>query len=114
MMRLARWRRVLPTPIAVVSLGILAMVISLGPPAEAIVLPPNFQEVVVVPGAANGLSWPVGMAFLPDGRFLVIQQSGQIRLVVSGALVSTVLLNIPEVEFNGERGLLGIAVDPDF
>ncbi|HXJ80050.1 MAG TPA: PQQ-dependent sugar dehydrogenase [Candidatus Methylomirabilis sp.] len=99
---------------AAVSLGIWVMLMSSVPPAEAIVLPTNFQEVVVVAGSTQGLSWPVGMAFLPDGRLVVIQQSGQVRLVVNGALVSTVLLNMPEVVFSGERGLLGIAVDPNF
>src|SRR5262245_54704556 len=112
MAQIARWGRVTST--RVVSLGIAAVLMAVAPRAEAITLPPNFQEVVVVPSAANGLSWPVGLAFLPDGRILIIQQSGQIRLVVNGTLVVNALLTMPEVTFNNERGLVGIAVDPDF
>jgi glucose/arabinose dehydrogenase len=90
------------------------MIATIASRAAAIELPPNFEEAAVVPGGPNGLAWPVGFAFLPDGRVLIIQQSGEIRLVVNGTLVADALLAMPEVEFNGERGLLGIAVDPDF
>ena len=114
MAHLGRLVRALFNTLPVVSLGIAAMLVAGLPRAEAITLPPNFQETIVVPGAQNGLQWPVGLAFLPDRRILIIQQSGQIRLVANGALVANALLTMPEVEFNGERGLLGIAVDPDF
>ncbi|MBI5044012.1 MAG: PQQ-dependent sugar dehydrogenase [Nitrospirae bacterium] len=72
-------------------------------------LPTGFTESNVV----TGLSSPVGMAFLPDGRILVIEQAGAIKLVSSGT--ATTLLTVAGVNTNGnERGLLGIAVDPDF
>jgi len=108
--RVSAWGRSL----VVVSTAFLALLLPFVPPVDAIVLPPQFQEAVVVPAGPAGLSFPDGMAFLPDGRILVIQQGGQIRLVVNGTLVAGTLLTMPEVELVSERGLVGIAVDPDF
>jgi glucose/arabinose dehydrogenase len=93
--------------------SVIALMAAAGP-AQAVTLPSGFQEVVVVPGGAPGLEWPAAMAFLPDGRILVAELGGQIRLVANGALVAGPLLAMPEVEFFWERGLLGLAVDPDF
>src|SRR5262245_50216038 len=94
-----------------VSAAFMGLLLPFVPSAHAIVLPAQFQEVVVVP---SGLSAPIGLAFLPDGRALIIEQGGKIRLVVNATLVPGALLTMPEVEFNWERGLLGIAVDPGF
>ena len=56
----------------------------------------------------------VGFDLLPDGRALVIgYQTGEVKLVVDGAIKSTVV-KISDVKFSSEQGLLGIAVDPDF
>ncbi len=71
-------------------------------------LPSGFTESNVV----TGLSSPVGMAFLPDGRILVIEQAGAIKLVSSGT--ASTLLTVAGITTGGERGLLGIAVDPDY
>jgi glucose/arabinose dehydrogenase len=59
----------------------------------------------------GGLSTPTAIAFLPDGRPLVAQKSGALRLVESG--VATTLVTIP-VCSGSEMGLLGIAIDPAF
>ena len=57
---------------------------------------------------------PVGMAFLPEGRLLIVEQnSAKIRLLtgpVGSAAVD--VCTVPSVSTGGERGLLGIAVDP--
>ena len=52
------------------------------PSAIAGVLPAGFTESNVV----TGLTSPIGMAFLPDGRIIVIEQAGRVRLVVNGVL----------------------------
>ncbi|MBC8075050.1 MAG: PQQ-dependent sugar dehydrogenase, partial [Chloroflexales bacterium] len=58
---------------------------------------------------------PTAMVFLPDGRALVTQKSGQVRVVKDGALLPTPALDIAgAVCDDGERGLLGIAADPQF
>ncbi|MCW3463134.1 PQQ-dependent sugar dehydrogenase [Chitinophaga nivalis] len=72
-------------------------------------LPANFQRVQVV----NGLSSPTALAFLPDGRILVAEQGGKLRIIKNGSLLSTPVLTVSTTS-GGERGLLGIAVDPDF
>src|SRR3954447_15974577 len=62
-----------------------------------------------------GLAQPVGFAFLPDGRLLVVEQkSARILLVrTSGTPRADSVGVVPSVNTNGsERGLLGIAVDP--
>jgi glucose/arabinose dehydrogenase/regulation of enolase protein 1 (concanavalin A-like superfamily) len=53
------------------------------------------------------------MEFAPDGRLFVCQQGGQVRVIKNGALLGTPFLTAP-VDGTGERGLLGIAFDPNF
>jgi len=53
------------------------------------------------------------MAFAPDGRLFVAQQGGALRVIKDGALLATPFLTVP-VSSSGERGLLGIAFDPNF
>jgi glucose/arabinose dehydrogenase len=53
------------------------------------------------------------MAFLPDGRILVTQKYGQLRMVKNGSLLPTPVLAL-SVNGSNERGLLGVAVDPGF
>ncbi len=53
------------------------------------------------------------MAFAPDGRLFVCQQGGQLRVIKTGSLLSTPFVSLT-VESSGERGLLGIAFDPNF
>jgi glucose/arabinose dehydrogenase len=53
------------------------------------------------------------MQFAPDGRLFVSQQSGKLRIIQDGQLLTTPFVTVP-VDASGERGLLGIAFDPDF
>jgi glucose/arabinose dehydrogenase len=62
----------------------------------------------------SGLNFPVAMAFAPDGRLFYNElQTGKIRVVKSGGLQSTPFATIP-ILTGGERGLIGIAFDPQF
>lgn len=72
-------------------------------------LPANFQRVQVV----TGLNGPACLAFLPDGRILIGQQNGQLRVVKNGALLSTPAVSL-SVSSSGERGLIGVVADPAF
>jgi glucose/arabinose dehydrogenase len=72
-------------------------------------LPDGFQDVNVV----SGLSNPTAMQFAPDGRLFVAQQNGQLRVIKNGALLSAPFVSLT-VNSSGERGLLGIAFDPNF
>jgi glucose/arabinose dehydrogenase len=77
--------------------------------APAATLPANFTETQF----ASGLTNPTAMAFAPDGRLFVCQQGGQLRVVKNGALLATPFVSLT-VDSNGERGLLGVAFDPNF
>src|SRR5689334_9843780 len=75
---------------------------------NAATLPPGFTETSV-----NGLSNPTAMEIAPDGRIFVCEQGGALRVIKNGVLLSTPFLTLT-VDSNGERGLLGIAFDPNF
>ncbi|MGB9179709.1 MAG: PQQ-dependent sugar dehydrogenase [Pyrinomonadaceae bacterium] len=76
--------------------------------AQAATLPSGFTETQI-----TGLSNPTAMTFAPDGRLFVCQQGGSLRVIKNGALLSTPFLTVT-VDSNGERGLLGVAFDPNF
>jgi glucose/arabinose dehydrogenase len=61
----------------------------------------------------TGLSSATAFAQAPDGRIFVAQQGGALRVVKGGALLGTAAVNLT-VNSSGERGLIGIAVHPDF
>lgn len=77
----------------------------------AAILPPGFFETQV--GNTLGPGSPTAMDFSPDGRLFVCVQTGQVRVIKNGGLLTTPFLSIT-VDSNGERGLLGIAFDPNF
>lgn len=63
----------------------------------------------------SGLSYPVAFTFTPDGRYLVTEKGGIIKIFnANGSLIGN-FYNLTDSTFNNfERGLLGIEVDPDF
>jgi glucose/arabinose dehydrogenase len=67
---------------------------------------------------AEGLETPWGMAFLPDGRILVTERPGRMRVVTpagpNGGQVAPPLGNVPKVFDSGQGGLLDVTLDPDF
>ena len=75
----------------------------------AATLPAGFSETLV----ANGLSSPTSMDFAPDGRLFVCLQGGQLRVIKNGSLLPTPFVSLT-VNSSGERGLLGVAFDPNF
>ncbi len=69
----------------------------------------DFEHSVVV----RGLDHPWGMAFLPDGRMLITERPGTLRLVEGGRLHPDPVEGVPEVVATGQGGLLDIALHPD-
>jgi aldose sugar dehydrogenase len=63
---------------------------------------------------ATGLRTPWGLAFLPDGRMLVTERPGTLRVVTKDGKVSGPVAGLPAVDARGQGGLLGIALDPRF
>jgi glucose/arabinose dehydrogenase len=69
---------------------------------------------IKVETVATELSHPWGLAFLPDGRMLVTERSGTLRLVSKDGKLSPPLSGVPKVVVAGQGGLLDVAIDPDF
>ena len=86
-----------------------AFMILLCATAGAATVPSGFTETVVT----GGLSNPTSMAFAPDGRLFICLQGGQLRVVKNGTLLATPFLTV-STDSTGERGLLGVALDPAF
>ncbi len=55
-----------------------------------------------------------GMAFLPDGRILVTELDGRLRILRPGKRPSDPLPGLPQIEAYGQGGLMDVALDPDF
>jgi glucose/arabinose dehydrogenase len=76
--------------------------------ATSAILPPGFIESPI----AEGLD-PTAMAQTPDGRILIAEKYGAVRVVENGVLLEDPLI-VLDVDNYNERGLSGIAVHPDF
>src|SRR5688572_10319149 len=77
--------------------------------AGAATLPGGFSETRV----ATGLQSPTAMTIAPDGRIFVAEKGGALRVVRNNALLSQPFLTL-SVSTQSERGLLGVAFDPEF
>jgi len=97
--------------------GLLGVVLALASPA----LPASAQKRysssagdLTVETVAGGLENPWGVVFLPDGRMLVTERPGRLRLVETDGKLSRPIGGVPSVAARGQGGLLGIALDPGF
>lgn len=62
----------------------------------------------------EGLVNPWGIANLPDGRLLITEKAGTIRIATVTGQLSEPITGLPAVNAEGQGGLLGVIVDPDF
>jgi len=60
------------------------------------------------------LKSPWGIALLPDGRFLITERFGTMRIATASGQLSAPITGLPEVNPDGQGGLLGLTIDPDF
>jgi glucose/arabinose dehydrogenase len=74
------------------------------------VFPPGFSAMRMATGTVSA---PVAAALAPDGRFFVVEQAGNVRIIKNNVLLATPFVSLT-VDSQGERGMVGIAVDPDF
>ena len=92
--------------------------VSPSPTATATPSPtPTTSAVTRTPVATFENPW--AMVFLPDGRLLVTERPGRLRLVTldgqgAGGQVSAAIAGVPAVAFGGQGGLLDVALDPGF
>ncbi|RYZ20108.1 MAG: PQQ-dependent sugar dehydrogenase, partial [Chitinophagaceae bacterium] len=63
---------------------------------------------------ASGLQAPWGLALLPDGRLLITQKGGTLRIATTSGQLGNAITGLPPVNSNGQGGLLDIALDPGF
>jgi len=78
------------------------------PTPDAIDVPVRVVKV------AEGLEHPWSIEFLPDGRMLVSERPGRLRIVGKDGSLSRPLAGVPKVEARGQGGLLDIALSPRF
>ncbi|VWX63703.1 Aldose sugar dehydrogenase YliI [Burkholderiales bacterium 8X] len=62
---------------------------------------------------ASGLEKPWGIGFLPDGRFLVTEKAGRLRIVSSEGRAGPAIGGLPDIASGGQGGLLDVLVDAD-
>lgn len=97
-------------PMIALALALLLAGATLAAQLAAVPADPNFRDDLVA-----SMTEPTALAFTPDGRMLITTQPGQLRVYKDGALLPTPALNLGAVICdNSERGLLGVAVDPQF
>ncbi|RIK37891.1 MAG: hypothetical protein DCC58_17380, partial [Chloroflexi bacterium] len=91
----------------------VAGIVALIPESVSGAPPAGFQNTTLI----TGLTQPTTVAFTPDGRMLIAERGGVVKLVPSG---STTVAPIPFLQLTninidqGERGLVGLTLDPSF
>ena len=109
--RNASWRTVLVV-LSLLLVGALIAVSQQGASKERQI--DSKQGPIKVERVAKGLKQPWGLAFLPDGRMLVTERPGRLRIVTKDGALSEPLKGVPEVVARGQGGLLDVALDPAF
>ncbi|MEU4626169.1 PQQ-dependent sugar dehydrogenase [Actinoplanes sp. NPDC023801] len=104
-------RRAFSGVVALVTVVMLSSFVG-SPPATAVALPSGFQEQIVF----SGLSSPVDLEFAPDGRILVAEKGGRIKVFDDLAdTTPTVFADLSaNVHSQWDRGLLGMTLAPGF
>lgn len=83
-----------------------------GPAGEIFTAADGVQFRVEV--VATGLEVPWSLAFAPDGRWFVAERPGRVRIVENGRLLPQPALVLDDVVAQGESGLMGLALHPEF
>jgi glucose/arabinose dehydrogenase len=92
----------------------ITFMLSCGGSSSSTSAPPSNVQVGLT-SVATGLTAPIGLQILPDGRLFVLEQAGTIRIVQNGAVMPAPFLDITsKVTSGGETGLLGLAFHPAY
>jgi len=91
------------------SLSLLAV---LTIPHLAMAIPPGFEQETIL----SGLTEPIHLTELPDGRMLILEKQGKILIFdpARKPVQTTIYLTINDLDVAGERGLTSLVLDPDF
>jgi glucose/arabinose dehydrogenase len=110
----------MPTSSRLVPLAALALSACVFGPADAqgtataSPQPQSTPDVLRAVTVASGLENPWGLAFLPDGRMLVTERPGRLRIVTADGKLGEPVSGVPAVQARGQGGLLDVEIDPDF
>jgi glucose/arabinose dehydrogenase len=94
-------------------LALLVAAIVSGPAAAETVYKSEHYRLRLVT-VAKGLEHPWSFAFMPDGRILVTERPGRLRIVGPGGTLSQPVKGVPRVYARGQGGLLDVVLDPGF
>lgn len=92
----------------------LLFIVLTWPYARGAKAPPLEGTPYRVTAVAQGLEFPWSLAFLPDGRMLVTERPGRLRIVAADGRLSAPVAGVPTVLAQGQGGLLDVAIDPAF
>ena len=98
---------------AVISAFAIALSLVASVPSVAQTVKSDEHEFRVVK-VVEGLDHPWSVAFLPDGRMLVTERSGRLRIVRDGKLDPQPVSGLPQIAQHGQGGLLDVALHPRF
>ena len=91
-----------------------AVVFSLFVPATVAQTAKSDEHEFKVVKIVDGLDHPWGLAFMPDGRMLVTERPGRLRIVRDGKLDAQPVSGVPPIAQHGQGGLLDVALHPRF
>jgi glucose/arabinose dehydrogenase len=104
-----------PTRLAAILAGLALLVgPALAQEAPRSSTPRPVKLAAKITDVAVGLEHPWGVALLPDGRFLVTERPGRLRIVHPDGRLSAPLRGVPAVWASGQGGLLDVALSPGF
>jgi len=100
----------------ILSIAVLAALFSCNPPNKYSEMPITHSEKLdfYVDTLTSQLKNPWGMVFLPDGRMLITERGGEIRIMKDGKLLEEKIQGVPQVVARGQGGLLDIQLHPDY
>lgn len=92
------------------------ILLATGPQASAVQTkaPAAPRTAITVQSIAKGLNHPWGLQFLPDGRMVVSERAGPIRIVTRDGRISPPISGVPAADVRGQGGMLDVALAPDF
>lgn len=87
--------------------------------------PPAFVGQTRIAGVKTNTAWegtviskdlikPWGLVGLPDGRLLITEKAGTMRIATAAGQLSPAITGLPKVDSTGQGGLLGVTIDPQF
>ena len=101
-------------PLRLVTIGLALVMPAIAFAQQTRAPEPAQKSRVKIETIARGLVHPWALQFLPDGRMLVTERPGRLRLVTRDGRISPPIAGVPAVFATGQGGLLDVALDPAF